>query len=255
MSDSVNNKYYNFAYSFPFRESEELRPVKARDGTAFCELTAPLQKQGWEYGSLIYNYPLENKDIYQGKEHFDFLGPKDLIVITTRPPLSDEKHCDKKRVLPSHTYLEKVIFKELNKYFEVCARSYVEIESQYHGFSKYSGFKFSQANDARLKSFRKAELSNKWERVPDTEYRAIGFFLRLNNIDYYNCGLLSCFSMGGIETLIWNRIVRKRYHEWLQKPCFIVAEFNIGELPVRPINLDFVEKIDNVDILLNHFIE
>ena len=57
--------------------------------------------------------------------------------------------------------------------------------------------------------------------------------------------------MGGWETLIWNRIVRMRYPEWVNTPSFVVSQFDMKGLPARPHTLDFVDKI-KVEILLEH---
>ena len=80
---------------------------------------------------------------------------------------------------------------------------------------------------------------------------AIGFFLRTPSIPVYGCGLLACFGMGGWETLIWNRIVRTRYPEWVSRPLFVVGQFDLKGLPENPPTLDFADKI-KVDILLEH---
>ena len=76
----------------------------------------------------------------------------------------------------------------------------------------------------------------------------------MNSIPEYGCGLVVSFGMGGWETLIWNRIVRTRYPEWINRPCFVVGEFDMNGLPAGPATLKFVDQI-KVDILLEHKIE
>ena len=97
----------------PLRAGEVATPSKIRDGAAFSEVTAPLGKQGWEYGHILFNSPFDHKkDKKLGHDHFNFIKPEDLIVLTTRPPLDDRRHGDKKHMDESYTHLEQQIFAE-----------------------------------------------------------------------------------------------------------------------------------------------
>ena len=90
----------------PLRTGEVAKPSKIRDGAAFSELSAPLAKLGYEYGNILFNSPFDpKKDKKLGPEHFKFISTDDLIVITTRPPLDDEAHGDKKYLARSFTHL------------------------------------------------------------------------------------------------------------------------------------------------------
>ena len=87
---------------------------------------------------------------------------------------------------------------------------------------------------------------------PKSPTSALGFlFLRTNAIPEYGCGLLASFGMGGQETLIWNRIVRTRFPEWVNRPAFIVAEMDLTAIPANPVTLEFVDQI-KAEILLEH---
>ena len=109
---------------------------------------------------------------------------------------------------------------------------------------------FYQHKSARLKSFKRLdEFRNK--KTPEDSENAIGFFLRTPSIPVYGCGLLACFGMGGWETLIWNRIVRTRYSDWVRRPLFVVGQFDLKGLPENPPTLTFADKI-KVEILLEH---
>jgi hypothetical protein len=109
---------------------------------------------------------------------------------------------------------------------------------------------FYQHKSARLKSF-KALKAFKNKKVSIGLEVTIGFFLRTPSVPVYGCGLLACFGMGGWETLIWNRIVRTRYPEWVNQSAFVIGQFDMKGLPARPPTLDFVDKI-KVEILLEH---
>lgn len=248
------NLYHRFAYSLPLRAGEVAKPSKIRDGAAFTEVTAPLGKLGYEYGQIIFNPPFDPKnDKKLGHEHFNFIKPDDLIVLTTRPPLDDRLHGDKKHLDESYTHVEEQVFSEFRKYLAVCARSHVELTPAVgEGFER-AELIFFQHKSARLKSFKGLkEFRNK--KPPEDSEIAIGFFLRTPSIPVYGSGLIACFGMGGWETLIWNRIVRTRYPEWVNRPSFVIGQFDMKGLPARPPTLTFVDKI-KVEILLEHMID
>jgi hypothetical protein len=245
------NLYHRFAYSMPLRTGEVAKPSKIRDGAAFSELSAPLAKLGYEYGNILFNSPFDpKKDKKLGPEHFKFIKPNDLIVLTTRPPLDDRKHGDKKHLDESYTHLEEQVFAEFRKYLAICARSHVQIAPAVGAKFEKADLIFYQHKSARLKSFKRLdEFRNK--KTPEDSENAIGFFLRTPSIPVYGCGLLACFGMGGWETLIWNRIVRTRFPEWVRRPLFVVGQFDLKGLPENPPTLAFADKI-KVEILLEH---
>jgi hypothetical protein len=374
--------YHRFAYPAPLNlNEEEPRPFKTRDGAAFNELTAGFPAFGYQYGSLIYNYPfsphlapdhiqdlaslaariakpspkdevakflaedmsegvrnmlrsvcsnpaataaqreaqkqvlldelneyIDGEPLYTetrfkglrlspatetlrshsflgkkevarlnrylledafpqelapihdtlklGPQNFSFLrGDRDVLVLTTRPPLDDERHEDKKFVARSHTDLESAAFESLRRCIQICARNRVRIAT---GMAQHLTGKaiqkvemrFHQKNDGRMVEFL-APDQPKPSSVPASEYLTAGFLVHLPKIERYGCELIASFGMGGIETLIWNRIVRNhpQYQSWITKPVFVVAELDLRNLPTRPITLHFVDQI-KVDILL-----
>jgi hypothetical protein len=243
--------YHRFAYSTPVRPGDIAKPSKIRDGGAFSEITAPLGKLGYEYGTILFNSPFDpKKDKKLGHEHFKFIKPDDLIVLTTRPPLDDQNHGDKKRVDESSTHLEEQVFAEFRKYLAICARSHVQLTPAVGANFERFDLKFYQHKNARLKSFRRHRESRSIKIPEDSEF-AIGFFLRTASIPVYGCGLLACFGMGGWETLIWNRIVRTRFPDWVSRPSFVIAQFDMKGLPDHPPTLAFADKI-KLEILLEH---
>ena len=247
-------EFHRFAYSMPLRNEEEPNLSKIRDGAAFSEITAPLAKLGYEYGHIIFNPPFNpRKRMDLGKDRFRFIKPDDLIVLTTRPPLDDVKHGDKRLVRRSRSHLEEQIFAECRKYLRICARSHVQLAESVGARIKKADLVFHSYKSARLKYYKGlADLRVK--NAPKTSDIAIGFFLHTKAIPEYSCGLLASFGMGGRETLIWNRIVRTRYSEWLKRSAFIVAEFNLKTIPTNPVTLDFVDDI-KAKILLDHPID
>ena len=185
---------------------------------------------GWKYGSLIYNYPnscLTSDAPERGVGESPSPGRGEWLVLTTRPPIDDRPHGDRRRVPCSDSDLEKAIFAELKpRLFSVCARSHVRISEGVMGTGLAEGdFEFQQNKDARLTKVKGLSHDKRPRALPDADYRTIGFFIKLQELTKYGCGLIASFSMGGSETLIWNRLVRERFSDWLRKEsCFVVAE-------------------------------
>lgn len=75
--------------------------------------------------------------------------------------------------------------------------------------------------------------------------------MHLPSIRRYGCRFIASFGISGNDTLAWSRIVATRYPEWLENPCFVVAEMNMTNVPKRPVTLHYVDDI-TVDILLQH---
>ncbi|MCG3148916.1 MAG: hypothetical protein PCFJNLEI_02368 [Verrucomicrobiae bacterium] len=245
--------FHRFAYSAAMRDGEEPSPFKIRDGAAFSELTAPLVELGFRYGQLIYNPPFHpEKRPRLGAEFFRFIKPNDLIVLATRPPIDDLTHGDKKRMLKSCTHLEEKIFTECKNYLAICARSHIQLSESVAANFDRADLDFQQHKGARLRSYRPL-TGNKRTRIPKGTDLSIGFFLHTKSIPEYGCGLVVSFGMGGWETLVWNRMIRTRFSDWLRKPIFVVAEMAIGNFPQKSATLDFVDQI-KPNILVKHSI-
>jgi hypothetical protein len=246
--------YHRFAYSMPLRSGQGPNLSKIRDGAAFCEVTAPLANLGYKYGQMIYNPPFNPAtNAGPGAEQFHFIKPGHLMVLTTRPPLDDVTHGDKKLVLPSRTHLENQIFMECRKYFAVCSRSHVQLTPAAGANFEKAELVFHQHKSAKLKYYKRLD-EFRGKCVSKKANISLGFFLRTRAIPEYGCGLLASFGMGGQETLIWNRIVRTRFPEWVSRPAFIVAEMNLNAIPANPMTLEFVDQI-KMKILLEHRID
>jgi hypothetical protein len=244
-------QYHRFAYSMPVRSGEVPNLAKVRDGAAFTEVTTPLIKLGYEYGQMIYNPPFNPRASAElSAERFRFIKSSHLIVLTTRPPMDDVTHGDKKLVQPSHTHLEKQVFAECRKFFAVSSRSHVQLTPAAGANFEKAELVFHQHKSARLKFYKRLD-EFRGRCVSKKSNISLGFFLRTKAIPEYGCGLLASFGMGSRETLVWNRIVRTRFPEWVNRPAFIVAEMNLNAIPANPMTLEFVDQI-KTKILLEH---
>ena len=66
------------------RPDDDAKLFRCRDAMAFCELNAELSRVGYDYATTIYLYPDDDRPL----SDFPALQASDLLVLTTRPPLT-----------------------------------------------------------------------------------------------------------------------------------------------------------------------
>ena len=245
-------RYWRLTYSNA-RPDDEPKLFKDRDAMAFCELTALMPQMGYDYATTVHLYPDDERTL----KEFPRFGPSDLLVLTTRPPLHD-----KVGIIPPHrkvihgakTELEAMLFKVMSQYLEYCTRKHVEL-SQF-GASCLKVTEPEKWKHVELYEYSGAEILKHFvgpEPVrPDEKHRSsIAFFLRANQISGINCDFIASFGMDGNGTLMWNRLIRTRYPEWLVSPHFVMAELIYKKpLPPRPLTPEFVDDGDCFEVRL-----
>lgn len=263
-------KLYRFCYTNPPGEGRA-RLHQVRDGDAFNELTAGIYPQGYEYGTYIHNYPHHSLTA----DHFRFLRPGDLLVMTTRPPLSDylgdPKHAgedkDKRHIVPSDNHLEKAIFSDLKRFFVYLSRYRVELTPEMAALLKSEVSKmmphspdamavidFHTKGKATIRSTQVMAGGRPRDIRPPPQFNAVGYFLHTRKIPGYPCGMIVSFSMGGYENLLWNRIVRLRHSQWLSTPVFVFALLNLPEEPPQPLTPEIADKVIP-KVLIEHWLD
>ncbi len=251
----MRRRFFRFGYPCPVRPPKDPGSFQIRDGAAFIELAEPLRRYGWEFDTLVCNYPYREGEGGQilGREHFRFLEPGDCLVQTTRPPLNDHETFNRKRIHRSCSHLEKAIFAELRVFFDHICREQVRLSpilvdrlAVLKGVSRQeivSRYHFRQNLDARIARAGTIDASCR-DRVHDpADYRSLGIFLHLPAVRDYGCRLIVSFGMGGFETQVWNAIIRKRHPEWLDRPGFVLAEMDLNHIPGKPVTFHFAEQV------------
>ena len=265
-SKSAGQKKRLFQVAYPCTTKKEVDAdiFQLRDGFAFPKIHQALYELNYDYDSPISFYPDRGKEAdeeLRKAENYSFLSPEDLLVLTTRPPLDDQETKDRKQIPASHNDLEDAIFDDLRAYFSHCSRSSVELSKELveaycatHGTKVEqicARFSFRQTHGAHVTSVGTLANAEFPVPAPTGSYKSVAFFVHLPAIRRYGCRFMASFGISGNDTLAWSRIVATRYPEWLEKPCFVVAEMNITNVPKRPVTLHYVDDI-NVDILLKH---
>lgn len=247
---------------------------KRRDGDAFSELLAIyLSNQENKYAELIMNHP---KHLI--KKHATLpstFDSEEILVLTTRPPISDEEaskpsyktpktrhpyglqFCDRS-IEKSNTKLEKYVINELKKVMPICTRKQIkfsdhiakELSKEPKAYYK-SDFSISVKVDPCYSHFGLFnENGGKKAKAFDT-MKTPAFLISLPGAE--DCQrILACFGFSGTATLVFSRWLRENYKvEDLMNDRFIFVD-----LPIECHNhqyspdLSFVKSL-KPDILLD----
>lgn len=230
---------------------------KRRDGDAFTELLALyLSNQENDYAELIMNHPhhlIKNHKTLPQK-----FSSEDIIVLTTRPPISDEEasktslkvekksrrrfglqYCTRS-IEKSRTPLETYIINRLEEAMPICTRKQINFsdhiknklikEDKLQGENKRgykSDFSISVKGDPRYSHFGLFNENGGHEaKTPDTT-KTPGFLINLPG-KAGNPRILACFGLSGTATLIFSRWIRLNYKaEDLMNDRFLFVDFPI----------------------------
>lgn len=250
--DNKSKKVYMFSYHHV--TDDDIMPHHIRDGASFSELAPFFYKRDYEYGGLILNYPAPfstNKSDEIRKFNHSFLRKKDLLVLTTRPPMDDQENT-KNKLRKSKTNLEKKIFEALRDFFKSCSRDLiilnknlaVKLDEEFADRAKIvyrqnkrrgttgqlieKGADYKELIEHHLLTFKKYEgppktalylyiIPSAWKNGPD---------------------LFGAFGVGGSEGLIWSHLLRTHYLDNLgidlQSKRFVMMEMDSIPLTKDP---------------------
>jgi hypothetical protein len=219
-----------------------------RDGDAFVELAVGLAANDHEYGGLLLNH--------QGVDlSFASVGirPSDIVVLTTRPPQSDDPELHRLFIQRTKTDLEQVILNTMRRYFRKCSRARIilteefacKLKQQDRGdiiFTQYGPACYSELRNPCLKSKRRPKIVYKGPR------KTAAFFLR-TRLDEEGPVLLAAFSMDGPGTLTWCHLLRTRFSHLLTSERFVMAEITFSDFPAKPVTLSFAQDFETEFLL------
>jgi len=224
---------------------------QGRDGAAFNELAATLPPLGYQYGTTIHFYPSDKRPL----KEFPELRAEDLLVLTTRPPLTDREALFKPRriILISENDLEKLIFKQLFQHISYCTRKHVNLTQAAQDrligeVNKWKSLEFYEHSGPTHPlgvSVIKKHLGLP-KKMQGGANSTVAFLFRADSLPGVEgtpglpCALLASFGMDGYSTLIWNSIVRRRFPHLVAKPGFVMAELIFKQpIPDSPLTPEF----------------
>jgi len=250
-------RFFRFSYHVPpKRDSQAPRkplPHHLRDGDAALELAMVLAAQGYEYGDLLLNYPGERRSPLTVVKD-TFLGPADLLLLTTRPPLDDEDEPARKKLLRSYTTLEQKVLDALREFFSRCNRTQVILSerlvlSSTPAVASKRNIQFRQHGGASYDSYT-AGSDDDWHKPPADVRMTAAYLTYTPQVWVGGPALLAAFGMSGTETLVWTHLLRTRFSHLLTtqlsqfagSQLFVMAEMVTTEPPARPTDLGFASQ-------------
>ncbi len=243
--------FYRFAFLRPHAlEAPEPRFHELRDGDAYAELCPILVERGYRYGGLLLNYP----DL-QDRRRVPRLRPSDLIVVTTRPPLTDSV-LERRRIRRTGAPLERTILDVAGRYFEICSRSWImlqpEVASHLGPHADRAHVEFRMYKGSCYLKHRDPYAPRRSDRRyrEDVGSKRTAAFLVFTRVGLRGPMLLNAFGMDGNTTLVWCHLLRTRFAHLLTSPRFVMVELTTDPLPARPATLSFANGW-RADILLD----
>jgi hypothetical protein len=245
-------RFYRYAYSLRGDVTGSPALHKLRDGDAFIELMPVLSSLGAVCGGTLLNLPGEDQDDTSGR-FLGSLGPSDLIVVTTRPPLHDRSEEIRRALIPTGAVLETAIHQALRCCFKFCNRSKIhlvrslgeQLKSEYADreqitFRVYKKKPPMGANAAY--QYLQADYEGNPHR-PKFAPRTAVFLIR-TALWKNGPTVLNAFGMSGNQGLIWAHLLKTRHPEFLTGcgPLFYMGEVTLQDIPPRPLDLTFADS-------------
>jgi hypothetical protein len=235
--------YFRFAYAMPCHKDRELRPHQLRDTDSGLFLSEALVKSGYRYGGPIINYPSSGPDLRPFDDRF--LGETDLILLTTRPPMTDLEVGDRKSIRRSFTTLEDKVFKALQTRFKSCARSEIVLQDATARISdeiaKRQSVVFRQ-NGGAAYQHHGSPYTGEWRRFKRAQPLTAVFLVFIPHAWRGGPALLAAFGMGGTETLVWCYQLATRFSHLLFTKSFVMGEMRTGRLHEPSTLKDFADS-------------
>jgi hypothetical protein len=222
-----------------------------RDPVANVNLQIGLLEYGFDHGESILNFPPEkvNFDLLPEDElvhvEIPFAQEGDVLVLSTRPSLSDGDHGDNKKIEPSNTTIERAIYFHYWRYFARCSRAFVTLTEEAasflpQGMKNRAEMTFFQQLGCHYMHLRSLD-GQRSRREPMEEWTA-AFLLRVDEIWPGGPGLVAAWGLNAISTLAWSAMLRDRCSSMLDRRGLTMVELHPTEAPDRPSTYDWLQS-------------
>jgi hypothetical protein len=180
------------------------------------------------------------------------LGERDILLLTTRPPLNDHGI---RPLRSSGSEVESIIFDALKKScFHHCSRGNIHLRHELArglsaGFRGRSEIEFSQYIDPESLStgtYRALHGEKEAVSVPWNEMMTAGYLLNVP-LGAGLPSLLAIFSLSGTTSLAFAHLLLKNadvLREALQSPSFTMAEIQSKPILGHPVDFSFCDSWD-----------
>jgi hypothetical protein len=244
---------YRIAYSSPVRRGRAVQAPWTRDGESSLFIADAVRALGYEYGGPLFQFPAvdgRGDPIVPRKRRavavdVPEIGPDDLLLLNTRPPLDDEITGDRLAIDRSYTELECRLFTDdgpLRRWFLRCARSEMILSNNAADVSgeirQRQRMWFRQHGGATYQSY--APLSGEWTYPKKSDVRTPAFLVFAEEAWRGGPKLLATFGMGSTPGLVWAYLLATRFSDLLLTTEFAMAELQ-GPWPQCPSSMAFAD--------------
>ncbi len=223
------------------------RPLKLhqrRDLCALSELEFALLERGFRHGEPIFN---QSPPDWPADRSFEMdlppLAHGDRLLQCMRLPINDLEEGPKRKIALANTTLEKIFFAASKPYIDWSSRTHMRISPGLQALIR-PGFE-----DRREMSFRQKgwgapyyelnALDGRGWRKHKGPRRTALFLIHVESLWKDGPGYLCAFGMDGCTTVVWAYRLARDFQHLLDKPGFVLAELELGEIPAHATDLRF----------------
>lgn len=249
------------ARPFLYFVSNDRDSLARRDTCANHHVCRSLWTRGYGPGEHIHNYPVvdDPNDEPPVDDAWTAFPSSDVILQTTRPPMDDDEHGDRKRVPNGIHPIEPLVFDAVRPYISTCARSALTLSRETAAqlpreWASLGTMKFAQYEHARLTMHRchpgLVRTKNPWRSTPVESREMITFLLRVEHLWADGPGLVLAFGMNGKATYAWTHRLAHDLGHLLDRPRFLMAKLSfpldlrVDSGPDWPANVPYEIVLD-----------
>jgi hypothetical protein len=182
-----------------------------RDSVILLELLPFLEQCGYAYYDSIFNYPGNS---YEDKVFSYEFKDDDLILVTTRPPLHDDKQLNgSRKIYKTNHPIERHALNFIDQYcFDACSRNSTKLTEKLAN-QLVGEMQYRAHIDYRVHKCADYKVVTKYEPFAPSkkpkEKKSSAFIIFIEALGGFP-KMLFVFGVGGAEGLIFSRILNKR---------------------------------------------
>ena len=269
IQNSKSKSFSRFVWFSYHAQDREIRPDEStrflhmvRDGCAGVMLSSIIQEAGIPFGGVVINMP----ECWFEQHEAEFEpNPRDLLVLTTRPPLDDPPYgsARAKKVARSDTALERRVLQALRTdFFSFCSRREITLAEHFasllpKGFEDRFSILFRRDRGGCYEQL--GVESKKRQPVSQRHHYLTAGYLTYTPLAWHNngpIGLVAAFGVSGATTVMFTQFLRahsgflRQIIRNSEEKFFLLAEFPV---PYRCLDLEDRELMPRPHFIATSF--
>ena len=244
-----DREFFHFCYLVTDGHKDRDPKLHAmRDTGGAMWLGGEMNRHGYVFAGPIFNHAADpngpRRPRMDKKRLRNRLRRGKVVLVTTRPALSDRKFGDRKQIRRSYTLLERIIFRKVVRpWLTECARSQILLTDRAAAVSpevkKRQTIIFRQHGDPKIQACGAIEDTVKWEQPEDGS--TVAFLLYLEELWNGGPAVVVAWAQDGPTTMVWCRKLATEFRHLLFSSPFVMAELRPGPPAPRAESIDFAD--------------